>query len=152
MNFTNGKINVSVYLDEMKIFIDGIRKNILEVKFNTPTQSRFRFEKCDAKINNSILTYTNKTTGKVYTLTKTDDNVNDEQQEWTEYVVHKELTVSVDVTKTYIKVNGAQEAIEKVRKEGIYNIYVCQSGEMYISGDEYKRPNMWNGVIMDLKE
>ena len=151
MNFTNGKTNASVYIDEMKIFIDGILKNITEVKFNTPTQSRFKFGSCDAKINNGILTYTDKVSGKVYSLTKISEDITEEQPSWTEYIVHQELSVSINNAKTYIKINDEQEVIEGVRKEGIYTIYMCNRGEMYVSQDEYKRPNMWNGVVMNLK-
>jgi hypothetical protein len=154
MNFTNSSSKVSLYIDDNKIFIDGILHQITEIKVNTLSFSRFKFGVYEAKINNNILTYTNTLTGQVKSFTK--DQIQQElttQKEiWNAYTVHGNLEVFLSDDKKKIKVNQELFEINRESQEGIYTVYSCEKGRLSISKNERTRKSMWNNIFINLKQ
>lgn len=152
MNFTNGSTKVSIYIDDNKIFIDGVLHIIKEIKVNTSLFSRFKFGNYEAKINNNTLTYTNTLDGSVKTLTRIqEENVNI-QESWDVYVVHGNLEVCLKSDKKKIKIGDEVFDITSINYQGIYVGYVCERGRLSISKNEKLRKSMWNNIFINLKQ
>lgn len=152
MNFTNGSSKVSLYIDDNKIFIDGILHQITEIKVNTISFSRFKFGVFEAKINNNTLTYTNTSTGVVRSLTKEQVQEEIQKEIWDAYTVHGNLEVCLSGDKKRIKVNQEFFEINKVSQEGIYTVYSSEKGNLNISKNERTRKSMWNNIFINLKQ
>lgn len=152
MNFTNGGTKVSLYIDDNKIFIDGVLNHITEIKVNTSSFSRFKFGNCEAKIINNTLTYTNTLDGSVKTLTKVQEETSPEQEIWDFYTVHGNLEVCLSSDKKKIKIENEVFKITNVNYEGIYAVYVCEKGNLSISKNESLRKSMWNNIFINLKK
>jgi hypothetical protein len=151
MNFTNGVTKVSLYINDNKIFIDGVLHQITEIKVNTSLFSRFKFGVYEAKISNNVLTYTNTSSGTVKSLTKADQEEESQNEIWNDYIVHGTLEVSLSSDKKKIKINDEVSQVTMLRYEGIYSVYVCGEGILSISKNERLRKSMWNNIFINLK-
>lgn len=146
MDFTNGTTRAIVYLDELKVFIDGLLYIITAVKVNTPTHSRFSFGDFEGKINNGIFTYTSSSTGISKTLRRDLSVSSQTSQEWDEYIVYTGTSVSINRVKNLVKLNDDITPVTNTRKEGISTLYVTNNGVLSISDNEILRPSMWENI------
>ena len=147
MNFTtaDGKTNVVVFVNEKRLFIDGLLNEITEVKSNSPTFSRFTFgDGIECKISRGVMTYSNKTLFLKENVSKTQDT-------WIMFTVYDGLEVGINNTKDYVKINNETEQVTCVYTSGIHSVYTSESGVLRISSNEDLRKSTWNNIKMDLK-
>jgi hypothetical protein len=148
----DGKTNANVYLEDLKVFIDGIMFAVSSIKVNTVSHSRFFFGNFEGKIHNGMFTYTDNTTGVSKALAATkQEQVSQQSGTWDNYVIYHGKTVSINSLKTKVKVDETETKVNEIKKEGIYTCYVTDLGILAISSNEELRQSMWDNIKINLK-
>jgi hypothetical protein len=146
MEFIGAGNNLVVYKDT--VILNSIVYDVKKILVYNKDVIRMEFDQYEIKMFKGNLRLINKTNDSVLVLAKV-NQIDQEDDEWYEYNVHKFLIVSINKTYTRIKVNDVGYDVTDIKQVGDRTSYICSEGELRIKKD--KQTGDWNKIAMSLK-